>query len=265
MMSTRSHERLEELIVVDALDGLDGPDGDELTATLAEHGPDCDACSALMAGYGDVATALAVTLEPVPVGPHQQERLLAAARLESTRRHLASAPATPADDRSGRVVVDLDEGRRRPRRWIAAIAVAASLALGVLAGFSVAPRPPAGMSAFLSFAADPGTRYATLAPSTASGQTLSVAYRPGQGDAWVFGSSLTKPSGGRTYELWYHRSDAPPGKMSPGGIFVPIHGDVISHVSVGTGFDLLAVTIEPPGGSDQPTTQPIYVSPAITA
>src|SRR5205814_130879 len=96
--------------------------------------------------------------------------------------------------------------RRRNRTWIPSVAVAASLIVGVVAGFAVAPRPPSGMSAFLSFAAQPGTQYATMPPAGGEGQALTVAYRPGQSDAWVFGSSLSKPSGGRTYELWFHSS-----------------------------------------------------------
>jgi hypothetical protein len=261
MSAVRSHEDLEVLIAIDALDGLDGPDVDQLGRTLAEHGPDCADCAALFTAYADAAAALAVALEPATVGRREEERLLAAARLRPAAP--LARTDTPAPEGPG-VVRSLDQRReRRNRSWIPSVAVAASLIVGLVAGFAVAPRPPSGLSAFLSFAAQPGTRYATMPRAGGKGQALTVAYRPGESDAWVYGSTLSKPSGGRTYELWFHSTSAPAGKMSPGGLFVPIHGDVIARVQVGSSFDLLAVSVEPPGGSDAPTTQPVYVSGAI--
>jgi hypothetical protein len=260
MSDARSHDRLEELIAVDALGGLDSADRDELLRTLAEHGDDCPECSALLADYGEAAAALALTLEPAPVGRQEEERLVARARLLPDE---AEAAAAAAGRDLPRGVVPLEPGRRRGR-WITSIAVAASLVVGVLAGFAVAPRAPAGTSALLTFVSQPQTRLAALPSVTGSGRGLTVAYRPGQTSAFIVGAGFTKPPGGRTYELWYHRTDAPPGLMSPAGLFVPIHGDVIAQVAVGTSFDLLAVSVEPPGGSDHPTTQPVYVSQPIS-
>jgi len=261
MSVVRSYEGLDEVIAVDALGGLDPAEQEELRRALTDHGDDCPDCARLFAQHGEVAAALALALAPAPVGVREEERLLAAARLSP---HLQPGPEAepppPRDLPPGIVVL---EPPRRARRWITAIAVAASLVVGVVAGFAVAPRAPSGTSALLEFEARPGTRLATLPPVGGSGHALTVAYRPGQSAAWIVGSAFTKPAGGRTYELWYHRTGDPTGQMSPGGLFVPIYGDVIAPVHVGTSFDLLAVTVEPPGGSDHPTTQPVYVSSAL--
>ena len=87
------------------------------------------------------------------------------------------------------------------RRWVALVAVAATLGVGIVAGFVAAPRAPSGTKELIAFAARPGTRLAAF--PTKDGGRLTVAYRPGETRAWIFGSGLTKPSGGRTYELWW--------------------------------------------------------------
>ncbi len=253
------HERLEELIAVDAMAGLEPEDRRDLEALLAEHGPDCPGCAELFASYGEAAATLAFTLDPIEPSAGAQARLLAAAR--------AREPETPNDAEAtaapGPRPAAAGPRRRRERhvgRWIAAAAVAAALAVGMVAGFVAAPRAPNGTTDFLAFAARPGTRFAAF--PTTDGQRLTVAYRPGETQAWVFGSGLTKPDGGRTYELWWGPEGSPLGQMQAAGTFVPIHGDVVAPVTIGSSDPgtLLGVTVEPPGGSPEPTTQPVFVT-----
>jgi anti-sigma-K factor RskA len=235
-MSSRSHERIEELIVADVLNGLDQEDRSELERILDEHGPDCQTCIELFARYGDVAAGLAITLDPIPLTEGAEDRLVTAARA-APRDHAGSQP------------------RRRSLRMVATLAAAALIAgIAGVVGFSLAPRAPAGQAAFLAFVARPGTRIVGF--STSQG-TLAVAYRPGESNGWIVGADLRKPAGGQTYELW----SSPPGDdgVRPAGTFLPIHGTVIEPAHLGTAFDLLAVSIEPPGGSAQPTTKPILV------
>jgi hypothetical protein len=143
---------------------------------------------------------------------------------------------------------------------VAWISVAAALLIGITAGFIAAPKAPSGTTQFLSFAAQPGTRFAAF--PTSDGQSLTVAYHPGETAAWIFGSGMTKPSGGKTYELWWGSKGTPLSAMNAAGTFVPIHGNVVAPVTVGTSAPgtVLGVTIEPPGGSSSPTTEPVYVT-----
>ena len=269
------HERLEELIAMDAVAGLEPDDRRDLAAMLAEHGPDCAGCAELFASYGEAAATLAFSLEPRQPSGGAEARLIAAARardLETPSDAEGAAAARPSlsliasdDDATdaGRRAVATEPGRRRERRigrWIAAAAVAAALAVGMVAGFVAAPRAPNGTTDFLSFAAQPGTRFAAF--PTTNGESLTVAYRPGETQAWVFGSGLTKPDGGRTYELWWGPEGSPLGQMHAAGTFVPIHGDVVAPVTIGSSDPgtVLGVTVEPPGGSPEPTTQPVFVT-----
>ncbi len=183
-VDVRSHDRLEELIAADVLDGLDEADRLELERSLAAHG-ECQECNRLLAQYSEVAAGLAVALDPAPLTASAAERLLNSARGER--------PAHVARDEPHVV--------RRTRRWLATAAVAACLAVisGVV-GWSVAPRPPSGQTAFLAFASQPGTRIVSFQGQ--DGQHLAVAFHPGETTGWVFGSGLKKPAQGRTYELW---------------------------------------------------------------
>jgi anti-sigma-K factor RskA len=70
-------------------------------------------------------------------------------------------------------------------------------------------------------------------------------------------TGLSAAPSGKTYEAWVipaHRSPRPAGLFSGGSASLRLHGTVPKHAVV-------AVTVEPAGGSKQPTTQPFFVSP----
>ncbi len=261
-MAARSHDRIEELVAADALDGLDERDRLELRREMATHGEHCLECERLVAEYTEAAGRLAFGLEPVPMSPGAEDRLLETAR--SIREPSGLAPGTVASrDRPSSVLPDrpllpqvprqgdrprLAAIRRRTdvRRWLSAAAVAAAIA--VVAGFVGYALAPNGA----------GVR--TVAFPAKHGQRLAVVYSPGTGDAVVVGSNLSPPPDGKVYELWY-RPGAGAG-MRPAGTFIPDpSGAVVARTKVGTSFDLLAVSYEPPGGSPQPTSQPVFVEP----
>lgn len=258
MKTDRPHDQIEELIVADALDGLDPAERDRLFREMAEHGPDCPDCARLLAEYGEVAGWLALALEPVPLSVDAEERLLRAARGGSDSG-LEPSQQVPTDDHDEAVV--LPERSARPaiarwRRWAAAASAAAVLAaVAGAVGWAIAPRGQATQSQFLAFVAAPGTRVVTLAAG--DGRSLAVAFRPGQHEAWVVGTGLPDPEGGKVYELWYRTGTST--RMTPAGTFSPSDGTVVAKVEVGSAFDTLAVSVEPPGGSQQPTSKPVYL------
>ena len=90
------------------------------------------------------------------------------------------------------------------------------------------------------------------------GQQLAVAYQPGRPNGWVIGSNLPQLEGGKVYELWFRRPGS--SAMEPGGTFVPRDGAVVAPATLSDDVDLLAVTIEPAGGSLSPTSDPIFTS-----
>jgi anti-sigma-K factor RskA len=236
-MTPRSHDEIEVLVAADALGGLEPEGRAELDRLQAEHGPDCAECRRLENEYREVAGLLATSLEPAAVSPGAEERLMAAVREtpQQTSGIVAHQdwPSSVIPGRTGKGnVIGLPA---RTRRWIAAAAVAAVLAvLGGVVGYSLAPSNGA-----------PGTR-AIAFPAT-NGQQLTVVYQPGQTQAWIVGANLAQPTNGQVYELWYILPDNPHPQAA--GTFVPSNGSAVAPVTVGTSFAALAVSVEPAGGS----------------
>jgi hypothetical protein len=272
MTGRLSHEELEELISADALDGLDEADRSFLLAELAEHGPDCPQCLRLIAEYSQVAERMAMTLSPVAMSPGAEERLVSAAREGSPAADAPISPVPPSP-REPRTLIG---SRFKPTsRWLAAVAAAAALAvLAGFVGYRVAPRPEEAVRArvraleaqeearakFLAFAAQPGIKI--VAFPTTGDRGLAVAFRPGQTEAWIWGTNLPTPAGGKVYELWFQPN--PSAAVQPAGTFAPTDGTVLAQANLGPAFTALAVSIEPPGGSPQPTLPPVYQT-AVTA
>jgi anti-sigma-K factor RskA len=73
-----------------------------------------------------------------------------------------------------------------------------------------------------------------------------------EGSAVVTLGGYGTPAGGRVHQLWLMRPGAQPRSL---GLF---EGDTpLVATGLGTSATSLAVTVEPGGGSPQPTTQPI--------
>ena len=228
------HERFEELTAAEVLGGLEQPERDELDAITAEHGPDCAQCEEIRAGYAETAADLALALDPMPPRAGAVDRLLA----EVTGSASTGPSAT----------------RRWRRVGLAAAAAVVLLVAGGAIGYAI--RRPSGTStsrAIGDYLNQPGARL--VAFPAPNGQSLAVLFRSGQSRAWILGSGLPQPAGDHVYELWYQPAGAQ--NMRPGGTFGG--GTVTTATTVSTPITALAISVEPHGGSPQPTTKPIYV------
>ena len=265
--SGTDHGRLEELIAADALDGLDEKDELQLRNEMSTHGPDCKECARLVREYWEVAGSLALSLEPKPVTLEQEDRLLAAARKDSAEREPTSgggplirvAPeAGSRHRRPGQLEPKIARARRSAReRWVATAAIAAAMAIiGGIVGYGLAREGSPAQESFIAFASHPETRLVTF--PTKDGQQLAVACRAGESRAWLVGAQLVDPPKGKVYELWFQ--PGPEAEMQPAGTFVPEDGTVLTPTTVGPLVTGMAVTVEPEGGSQEPTGEPIFVA-----
>ena len=103
----------------------------------------------------------------------------------------------------------------------------------------------------------------TVGGTAASGGRATVVLSQSRGEAVLLTQGLAPAPAGSTYQVWYV---SPGGAASSAG-FVPtgptsatlLSGDLSDAVAVG-------VTVEPAGGSPQPTTTPVLVMelPTIT-
>lgn len=85
------------------------------------------------------------------------------------------------------------------------------------------------------------------------GATGTVVVSAGQDKASFFATGLPDPPSGRTYQLWF--SDD--GSMRPAGL-MRHDGALVMTGNVGDAKGM-GVTLEPAGGSQQPTTQPLLL------
>jgi anti-sigma-K factor RskA len=217
-------ETVHELSAAYALDALE-PEEREV---FEEHLTTCASCREDVAELVSAASELAWAVEPASPPPALRDRLLEAARAERPN----VVPLRP----------------RRTRVWLgAAVAVAACavLALGI---WNVS------LHNQLSDA-----RSSALERVPVTGLVGSVVVGSG-GSAALVAFRLPAAPAGKTYEAWVVRGkNAAPAGLFRGGAgatFVPIDGKVRKGTRV-------AVTVEPAGGSAQPTTTPFAVSAPV--
>ncbi|MEX1046810.1 MAG: anti-sigma factor [Actinomycetota bacterium] len=228
----KDHSKIEELTAAAALGGLDEGDLVLLERERSAHG-DCEECRRIEAEFGEVAGRLAFGLSPSPVSDTLERRIVAGIRAPKSRK-------------PGKVT-----------RVLGGLAAAALLLVaGGVAGYLAQPSEPTEQIALTSFLAAPGTKISQF--EATDGGSLAVAFSPGKSEAFVFGSGLESPPQGKVYELWMIEGDEAP---VPGPTFVPEEGSAIERVPLDPSVsDVMAVTIEPEGGSKQPTTDPIYIA-----
>jgi anti-sigma-K factor RskA len=253
--------RREDLHSLAAPYALDALDSDE-RRRFEKHLKSCDRCAAEVRALSEDAVRLAwSTAAPPPAA--MRDRVLAAVR--TTPQEPAVAPVRerapqlpphvwgteppPARTRAPRA--------RRPLFVPFATATAAA-ALVVASLFAVqAERTREQLDAERAQAreiahvlAAPDARAST--GKDARGRSIGVIASASEGEAIVTLSGYGDLPSGQVHQLWVMRPDAQPRSL---GLF---DGDT---PLVATGLDQssasLAVTVEPDGGSPQPTTQPV--------
>ncbi|MEW2139487.1 anti-sigma factor [Streptomyces sp. NPDC005409] len=203
-----------------------------------------------------------------------------AAEFEATAARLAAAVSQPPPPAAkAQVMAAIDGVRQLPprlatpaakpapagmlRRKAVPLALAAGVAAAALGGIAVwqtqngqdlkqqARRAERQLAAVSAVLAAPDAR--TVHGRTANGALATVVSSDRQNQAVFTAANLPKPGAGRTYQLWLDHD----GRMRPAG-FIDDDGTV---VLTGNPADAGAVglTLEPAGGSPQPTTQPLLL------
>jgi anti-sigma-K factor RskA len=231
----RSHERIEELIVIRSIYGLEPEETAELEREMASHGRDCEECRRLETEYGEVAGRLAFALDPVAVRRGFAD--------ETVELALGEAPAS------------------RPARaggaWGPLVAVAAALVLFV--GGAIV-----GAAVFGDAEVSQQATVLQLEPQDpALSGSVTAAFTPGERGIYLQGAGLETLPQDQVYELWVITGDTPAAAVcvrpgEDGSVFAFADSQVAPD-------DLLAVTVEPSTCSDAPTTPPIWVAPVTTA
>ncbi len=230
---------LHHLAAAYALDALSPEEHQAFEA----HYPTCEICSAEVADFRATAAELAAgTAREVPAG--LKDRVMA--EVSTTRQVSSIVP-----DRA----VDLAERRNRnaPRSIVLAAAAAAIVVLGAI-GAIRATRT----SDFDQVAAAPDATTIQLAGATG---TIEVIWSKERDQVALVGDGLADPGPGLVYQLWFLLGDD--AGVAPAPTFSPEDGSIETVLDVedidGIGW---GVTLEPEGGSDEPTGDVLYAGTA---
>lgn len=233
MISCQDADVLSAALSVGSLNGED-------ETALQQHLAECADCRRVAAEYMAAAARLPLALEPATPSPELRGRLMRAVYAEA-----ATAGRTA---RVRRAVWWRRIWARMPasRGWtvVAAAAAVAMFGFATWAGVNRQTAAPKSVSVAL---------VATSAAPEAHGQ---LTYDSGSNQAVLTASGLPSPAAaarrGAVYQIWLiqaNRVAVPVGFLSqgPDGTWIAaIHTDVSAYTSI-------AATVEPPGGSPQPT------------
>ena len=231
-----------------ALDALTGLELDQ----FEHHLHRCPPCENEVRGFRETATRLALAVAAPPPAA-LRERVLAAASV--TRQLPPEVRETP-------------RARVRPARspWlprlavaVTAAAVAAAVALGVVQSSTQRQlnQAQAENRAVAAVLAAPDARLTVR--STKAGGLATVVASQSRHALIISTSGLPALNGGKVYELWFvagqtaRRAGLLPAAAS--GRTAPL---MASGLAPG---DAVALTVEPAGGTSQPTTKPIVLVP----
>lgn len=227
---------------VDALDDLE-------RAQFERHLAGCPACQAEVAGLREAAAELSAGLEVAPPAA-LRDRVM---RDIATVRPLPpTAPTAPTPSAS-----PVDGGATpaaRRRSWLVAAAAAVVLAAGGVTAWQLADRPePSVATQVLDDTA--ATRVSQSFPGGASATLVRSA---SLGRAVLVTSQMPPAPTGKVYQLWLQDRS---GHMAPAGL-MPVGSDqVVLLDGDATAATAAGISVEPAGGSAQPTTDPIALFP----
>ena len=138
--------------------------------------------------------------------------------------------------------------RRARRRWVA-LAAAAGLVVGGGVTWQVVDRATTSISEEVVAAPDARTQEVT----TADGGTVRVVRSERMGKAVLRVEGLADPGDGHAYQAWLQ---APSGAMTSAGMVPGTDGEMVLEGDV-TAAEGVGLSVEPTGGSQQPTTDPV--------
>lgn len=242
MNANESVHTLSGAYVVDALD-------DAELAAFEGHLPGCRDCQAEVASLREAAALMA---DDVALTPPDSLRRSVLAGISTIRPLPPEIDQAPEEEPASATVLPMRRRRFRVASLAAAAAVAASVAVGVTwHPWDNGQGTSAVTAADQVLAAGDAQK---VAIDFKDGSTAAVYRSKSKGKAVILTDGMAPPPAGKVYEIWLRDADD---RMVPAGLMpkaannkVLLKGDAAKATAVG-------ITIEPDGGSKQPTSEPI--------
>jgi len=232
-----------------ALDALEaGSEHDRFTRHLSR----CQSCAAEVKGFREVATAMAFAAAAEPPAELRDRVLIAAART----RQLPPEVRTHARPRRSRGSVPWVP-------WLSGVVATASIVVAVLFGFAQAHtrdelnQVKAENQAISLLLSAPQAKLLTR--TVTNGGVATVVLAADRHELAVVTTGLPALPPGKVYQLWLIGK---PKTVSAGLLPPAKNGQTPAVLATGVvKGDTLGLTVEPAGGSAQPTTTPILALP----
>ncbi|MEU9405819.1 anti-sigma factor [Streptomyces sp. NPDC048281] len=224
---------------------------DEENTSFERHLAGCEPCAQETAELSATAVRLGLAVA-APASPALREQVLR--RITAVRQETPGTPVRVLPVRAGLKA-------RLLSRWALAACLAAAAALG---GTTVwqhqqaadaraeARRASRSAGEIAAVLAAPDVR--TRATGLAGGATGTVVVSHSRDRAVFVVSGMARPPGGKVYQLWFDDG----GTMRSAGLMDPGRSDQAVLMQGGVdGASGMGITVEPDGGSKQPTTRPL--------
>ncbi|WP_225310364.1 anti-sigma factor domain-containing protein [Microbacterium testaceum] len=225
-----------------------------------------------VSGAADAVAAISASVEPVAPPPSVRAALFArisempqesaetpaSTSASSDEEDFAAAGAAPVEPEREAVSVGASPASGwGPRRWFT---LAASLAAVLVLGFGAVTvsqlvSPPASVVALRSIEQAPDAQSAST--TLPDGTVATAHWSPSTGQSVLVTDGMPELAADKTYELWFVRGETP----IAAGTFEPDEAGKATAVLQGEmhAGDIIAVTVEPAGGSPdgKPSTAPV--------
>ncbi len=226
---------------------------DTENTAFERHLAGCAACAQETAELSATAARMGLAVATTPPAGLREQVLR---RITTVRQDTPGGPAQALAVRSG-------PRARTLSRWALAACLAAATALGGTALWqhqeaedarAQARRAAQTTDDIAAVLAAPDAR--TRAAALTGGATATVVVSRGQDRAVFVVSGMASPPGGKVYQLWFDED----GTMRPAGLMDPARSDqaVLLRGAV-DGASGMGITVEPDGGSKEPTSAPVAV------
>ena len=235
MNDDAAHTRWEDDLAAYLLDALSADESRE----VERHLEGCRRCRERARWLQASVEVLPTSVEQLEPPPELRERLMRTVRAEAAAPAPAAPGVTPTRARRGW----LDMLRAVPRP---ALALGVTLiALAAVAGYAIGT-------------GDDGTTTSTVSAQVDPALPDATASLERDGDSGVLRVEGLPQRPGRIYEVWLAEGE----EVRPAGLFqVDRAGRGAAAIPQGlNGADRVMVSVEPPRGSAQPTTDPIVIA-----
>jgi anti-sigma-K factor RskA len=239
--------QIHDLTGAYAVDALDARERQAFEAHLGS----CDACSREVAELQATAAILGASHVAAP----------APAVKASVMAQLGTTPQFPVPRQQGAAASNVTKLPQRQRSsWLAVAAsvlLVALVAIGAWAGSVYRANAHLTAEAAKVRAVLTAPDAAVTSGEVAGGGRAVVVMSRSAAESVFVGSHLAQPESGKTYQLWYISAA---GSARSAGTFTPASdGSVVQRLVGATPSSTVVVglTLEPAGGSAQPTTKPV--------